>query len=243
MLDPSEKKCSTWKRMAVFLLDGLSTLILFLVLLFTLGNLCVKQIATNDIQSMNVQYQEICDIYQYPYVQENQYGLIILDRDKIIDDKVESGMSAEKAYEESEKINSEIEKKLSENETYRQAYKNFYLIYNVSNISCMFVSMLIFQLIVPLCTKKGQTLFMYIFKLGLAQKENGVVVHKYQILARFFIIFVVEYLSIYLLLGIIGEAFVIILSLVVISLTKNRLSFHDLILKAYLKDASSIYIE
>ncbi len=84
---------------------------------------------------------------------------------------------------------------------------------------------------------------MYIFKLGLAQKENGVVVHKYQILARFFIIFVVEYLSIYLLLGIIGEAFVIILSLVAISLTKNRLSFHDLILKAYLKDASSIYIE
>lgn len=239
--EPENRKFSVWKRMLIYLLDGLSAMIVFLALLFTLGNFSVRNIAREEIATINRVYVEICEENGFPYQIESQYGLTVLDQSRFIEQKEAEGMDYEaiaEAYNEAEdKINEELKKV----ESYKEAYSRFYSTYIVTLILCLFVPLLIFQLIVPLCTKKRQTLFMKAFKGALVKRKSGVLLSANQVFLRFFMIFVVEFLSVYLLIGWIGEIFVVILSLVLMSFTEGRLSIHDGLMQCKVVEVEDAY--
>ena len=239
-----ENRYSIWKRFGIFLLDGLMVLILFGALLFSLGNYAIKGICANDIQNINQEFQKVCEEKEYPFKKENQYGLYIIDHDTWITYCVEQqGLTPEEAYESYEKISIEIDKELANSDIYNESYKKFYAVYKVSIVFCMFISLLILQLLLPLLNKKRQTLAMMIFKASIVNKSNNIVAKNYQILLRFLIMFIVEFLLVYLFIETIGIIFVVLITMVLISFSKNRITIHDLVLKLKIKDTSHSYIE
>ena len=125
---------------------------------------------------------------------------------------------------------------------YASAYKNFYIKYTFTEIGCAFISLLIFQLIIPLANKKKQSLGMMMFQASCVDKDN-IVLSNIKITLRFFMIFLVEFLTVYLILSILGEIFLVLISLVMISLTKNRSTVHDLILKSKIAPLTNVYTE
>ena len=226
-----EKKFSIWKRIFIFLLDGLMSFIVFVLLFNTIGTFLLKQICHNDIDILNTKYQNVCETNNYPYTIDKQFNLYIFDNAAYIDIKINDGLTVEDAYEESEKKDQEITEILSKDPEYVKSYKKFYSNYKIMIVFDMFIPLLIFQLIIPLFTKKRQTLSMIIFKGTMVRKNDNVLISKNFLLLRFFFIFIVEFLIIYLLLSAIGTIFTVLITLIVICFTKNRLTLHDAILK------------
>lgn len=239
-----EDRYSIWKRICIFLIDGIMALILFAILLFALGNNVIKGTCKNEIQNLNNEFQNICEENNYPFKEEKLYGLYVIDHDAWIAYCVdEQGLTPEEAYESYERISSEVDNKLAENDIYNNAYKKFYAVYKTNIISCMFISLLILQLIWPLITKKRQTLTMMIFKASIVNKNTNIVAKNYQILLRFLIMFIVEFLLVYIFIESIGIIFVTLITMALISFTKNRSTIHDLVLKLKIKDSSHSYVE
>ena len=80
------------------------------------------------------------------------------------------------------------------------------------------------------------------FQASCVDKDN-IVLSNIKITLRFFMIFLVEFLTVYLILSILGEIFLVLISLVMISLTKNRSTVHDLLLKSKIAPLTNVYTE
>ncbi len=241
MTETETRKFSIRKRMLIYFLDGLAAVIVFFVLLFTLGNFTVRNISKAEIATINLSYAEVCEEYGFPYKIESQYGLTTLDQTRFIEEKEAEGMNSEEIAEAFNEAEERVDEALKKDETYKKAYSRFYSVYVVTVMMCMFVPLLIFQLIVPLCAKKRQTPFMKVFKGALVDRKSGVLLSANRVFLRFLMIFVVEFLSVYLLIGIIGEIFVVVLSLVLISFTDGRLCIHDALTQCRIASAEEAY--
>ena len=238
---PNEK-ISIWKRIFIFLIDFITALILCIALLYSIGNPIVSSIAKNDINKMNVAIEGVCEKYSYPTEYDSIYGLLQLNQEEIIDNKIKENMTHEQAFESYMEIYNKLYEELNANEMYASAYKNFYIKYTFTEIGCAFSSLLIFQLIIPLANKKKQSLGMMMFQASCVDKDN-IALSNIKITLRFFMIFLVEFLTVYLILSILGEIFLVLISLVMISLTKNRSTVHDLILKSKIAPLTNVYTE
>lgn len=236
----SNEKISIWKRIFIFLFDFITSAIIALVLLYAVGNPIVSNIAKEDVSKMNVVITNVCEKYSYPTETESLYGLVQIDQEEYMDQKVSENMNGEQAFEEYQKAYNKLHEELNKDLTYAKAYKNFYLKYTFTEILCVFTSLLIFQLIIPLFSKKKQTLGMKIFKAACVDKDN-IILSNTKMTLRFFMIFLVEYLTVYLVLSLMGEIFLVLITLVTISLTKNRSTFHDLIMKSRIAPETSSY--
>jgi len=236
-----EKGISAWKRILIFIIDGCLALIIFLALLYTAGNASVKAINHNEINTINLVYEEVCKEKSIPYKVESVYGFYQIDQNSIINQKVEEGLDVEKAYSYYEEVNTWVNKEIQGYDEYIQAYKRFYSSYIVCNVVCMLIPLFVFELIIPLLTRKHQTIGMMCFSLGIVYKKDNISVKNYTVLFRFLFIFFVEYLIPYILLKLIGLVFVILLTFLSISFTKSKATFHDGILKLKLASRDKIF--
>ena len=234
---------SSWKRIGIFVIDCLISFVIYLLLLFTIGNLVIKNIAQENINIANQEYLSVCQDSSLPVIKDSQYGLYQIDFDLLMDEYVQSGLSGEEAYEKYVETDNKVSALLKENEKYVKAYSSFYLTYLFVAILTMFVSLFIFQFIIPLLNKKHQTIGMKAFKGALVNKKTGVLISNTQVLLRLLIIFVTEFLLVYLLLDWFGLIFLILISLFLISMSKSKLTIHDLILKTKIKKEEYIYTE
>lgn len=223
-----EKKFSTWKRLLIFILDGLISLCFYAILFFTIGNFCVKKSANIWIETMNSNYIQVCEEQNYPFVEEKQYGIVSLDEKQFVYQKIQAGQSNEEAYQNYLDVKNKIDSILKQNEQYTQSTSKFYLHYLFEVMLCMFTSLFIFQFVFPLCFK-NQTIAMKCFKATIVNKKDYTMVSKYKLLLRFFIMYLLEFFLIYMILNIFGLVFLILISFVFISLSKQKLSFHDLL--------------
>ncbi len=238
----SNDKISIWKRIFIFLFDFVTAAFVSITLLFSIGNPALTSVSKNDINQMNIIVADVCESFSYPTEIESIYGLLQINQDAYMEQKISENMNEEQAYEEYQKAYNKLNEELQKNEIYYSAYKNFYIKYSLTEILCVFISLLFFQLIIPFLNSKKQTLGMLLFKAACVDKNN-VILSKNKITLRFFMIFIVEFLSVYLLLSIIGEIFLVLITLVTISLTKDKSTFHDLLIKSKLIPTSSVYSE
>lgn len=238
-----EKGISAWKRIFIFIIDGCLALIIFLALLYTAGNASIKAINHSEINTINLVYEEVCKEKAIPYKVESVYGFYQIDQNVIINQKVEEGLDIEKAYSYYEEVNTEVNKNLQGYNEYVQAYKRFYSSYIVCNVVCMLIPLFIFEFIIPLFTRKHQTIGMMCFSLGIAYKKDNILAKNYTILFRFLFIFFIEFLIPYILLKLIGLVFVILLTFLSISFTKSKATFHDGILKLKITHRNKIFNE
>lgn len=234
---------SSWKRIGIFIIDSLVSFIVYVLLLFTIGNLIIKNVAKEDINLANQEYLTICQNNNLPVVKDSQYGLYQIDFDLLMDEYVQSGLTAEKAYEKYVEMDNTIQSLLKENETYTKAYSSFYFSYLFTSIITMMISLFVFQFIIPLFNKKHQTLGMKIFKGAIVNKKDGTIISSIQVLLRFGLIFITEYLLVYMLLDWFGLIFLILVTLFLISMSKSKFTIHDLILKTKINKEEYTYTE
>lgn len=190
---------------------------------------------------MNDNFLIACSSLDYPYKSESQYGLLQLDKDYFIEEALKAGEAAEKGYAKYEEALGSINSLLNENSSYTKASNKFYSIYIATSVSCMSVSLIVFQLIIPLLMKKGQTLTMKLFKLAPVTKQDGTTPSKSLLTLRFFVIYLMEYLSVFLLINIIGLIFVALITFVLICFSPKRSTLHDLITRTELVNEKDVY--
>ena len=234
---------SSWKRIGIFIIDSLVSFIVYVLLLFTIGNLIIKNVAKEDINLANQEYLTICQNNNLPVVKDSQYGLYQIDFDLLMDEYVQSGLTSEKAYEKYIETDNNIQSLLKENEAYVNSYSSFYFTYLFSSIITMLVSLFVFQFIIPLLNKKHQTIGMKIFKGAIVNKKDGTIISSIQVLLRFGLIFITEYLLVYMLLDWFGLIFLILVTLFLISMSKSKFTIHDLILKTKINKEEYTYTE
>lgn len=234
---------SSWKRIGIFIIDSLVSFIVYVLLLFTIGNLIIKNVAKEDINLANQEYLTICQNNNLPVVKDSQYGLYQIDFDLLMDEYVQSGLTAEKAYEKYIETDNNIQSLLKENEAYVNSYSSFYFTYLFSSIITMLISLFVFQFIIPLLNKKHQTIGMKIFKGAIVNKKDGTTISSIQVLLRFGLIFITEYLLVYMLLDWFGLIFLILVTLFLISMSKSKFTIHDLILKTKINKEEYTYTE
>ena len=227
----SEEKYSVWKRLSIFLIDGLTSLITFFIIFFTLGIFSVKSIAYSNIQEMNFISSEIYKRENIDYKPDGQFGIYQIDYDKFIDKEIEKDSDIEKANEKYQETFDKIDKELNENMRYRENYGHFYGIYIATVVSSMLLPLLVFQFLIPLFSKSHQTLTMMMFHVALINTKTGALISGTKLLLRFLFIFTTEFLCVYLILNWIGLIFIVLSSFASISFTKNRSTLHDLVLK------------
>ena len=125
---------------------------------------------------------------------------------------------------------------------YTETYRKFNSIYLLNFISCICVSTLIFELIIPLCNKRHKTIGMMIFKSNLVNRDN-IVASNSKILLRFLFIQIIELIAVYLLINWIGILFETLITLVLISFTGNRYALHDLVTNLHVEEQSKSFTE
>ena len=230
-----------WKRLGIFVVDIAISFVTYLIVFVTAGTFLINSVCEENINIANQEYIKVCEELNLPYIQENQYGLYQIDFDTYMDNKVEAGMDSEKAYEKYNEDETNLYNKLKENEKYTKAYSSFYLTYMFVAILSMAASLFVFQFIIPITTKKHQTIGMKIFKGAPVNNKTGVVISKMHVMLRFLIIFVTEFVCVYIILDWFGLIFLILITLFLISMTKTKSTFHDLILKCQVKKEEYAY--
>ena len=84
---------------------------------------------------------------------------------------------------------------------------------------------------------------MKIFKGAITNKKDGTIISSIQLLLRFGLIFITEYLLVYMLLDWFGLIFLILVTLFLISMSKSKFTIHDLILKTKINKEEYTYTE
>ena len=90
-IDPNKTNVSIYKRLLIFILDTLTTFIFYIFLFLSIGNLCIKAIEKDNINTLNNIYITECNSLDLPYEKDNQYGLIQIDFNTYMDNKVNEG--------------------------------------------------------------------------------------------------------------------------------------------------------
>ena len=242
VFENSTQKYSIWKRLFIYLIDGITTLGLAVGLFFSLGNITIPAIAKNEITSLNNMFEQICVEQDVPY-KKSSYGLYRIDGDKYIEILIESeGLSEKDATNKYiEKIN-ELDDLLSQQEGYDKAFDKFYAIYVINLIGCMCISSLIFQLIIPLTNKRHKTLGMLACNANLVDRDN-IVASNLKVALRFLIIQLVELILVYMLFKWLGIVFEVLITLVLISFSRKRLALHDALLGLHIDEQERSYLE
>lgn len=244
VLEESERKLySATKRIITFLIDAILTLSLMFFLLFFVSNYTISYFASEEISQLNEIYQEECDKLDYPYSVDNGYGIYQLDFEKYVDKQIDNGLSEKEAIENYYKAYDELDKLVFQHEEANKPYRTIQNIYLLHVIISIFVATIIFELIIPLCNKYHQTLGMLLMKSALVDQGTHIVLSNIKVLLRFFFIFGVELLLVFIILNYIGLIFVGLFTLFFISLTKRRLTFHDAIVKAKIIDKEKAFLE
>lgn len=102
---------------------------------------------------------------------------------------------------------------------------------------CLFVSALLFYLILPLVFKNGQTLGKKLFTLGLVSK-NDHPLKFYQVLVRFLTFFFIE-----IVLGLITSGITLIISFAILCFTKEQTALHDYMASTRVVDLKLLAVE
>ena len=237
----SGPKYSIWKRISIFLIDGLMSFISFLLLFFALGTFCIEKISANNIKEMNDYSTAIYIREDLPFEKNWPFYITELDYDKYIDHEVAKNISVEDANSHYHETVAKVEKELNEIPEYKDAYNKFYLTYITTVLISISIPLFIFQLVIPMTNKKHQTLSMMMFKCAIVDSSTSTFVSNIKILLRFLILYTIEFLLVYILINWIGIIFVALITFCVISFTQNRSTIHDLFLKTKVQDLEYCY--
>ena len=246
MNDPSERKPSFWKRFGVFFLDAFIVFGVYLGLVYGAGNFALKAATSNEISIIQEEYQTVMVTHGYPYIQEEIFGFYQFDDLGYIKSQMEAGKTYEQAEKAANEASTKIDEEVTKSENYNAAFKTFFAGYNLMRAACMTIPMIIFELIIPVATKKRQTLFMKVFRLGMAKKEDSTPIPTMRVVGRFFLIYVVEYLSLAFISLYIGWEYIaygfgLLASVASMSFTRNRATIHDLLFGINVKNVDDIY--
>lgn len=99
--------------------------------------------------------------------------------------------------------------------------RNMMMFAIVMIIPCLFGTSLIFYLIIPICSKNGETIGKYILGLGVLSAD-GYVLKRYHHIPRFLSLFVIEMAG-----GILSFGGLFLVTYIMFCFTKKRRSIHD----------------
>lgn len=239
--DDGKEKFSIWKRMLIFLIDGIMVVGVVIALFLTVCYKSISYFAKNEVNNLNGMYQTLCEQKGVPY-KSGSYGIYRVDNEKYIEILINDGFKEEEAVKKSYEMVDTLDDLMTKEDNYATNFNKFYSIYLLHLTTTIVITTLIFQFIVPISNKKHRTIGMMIFKAVPVDKEN-IIIKNTTLLLRFLIILVVELLLAYLVANWMAILFVALGSFVLISFTNKRLSIHDAILKIHLVDQTQAFNE
>lgn len=231
----NEERIPLWKRLLSYSIDFICFFGVFIVFFMTLGKMIVTKISSENVKEINECYQLLVDninkeLFQgYELVDSNDnYGIKSLNEQVFID--FEKGKYPDKSdddiYEDYEKAIQNLDSEVSNSPKYNSNQKilarNYYLIL----LLFLFVPSFVFTLLIPLLNHSQSTLGMMVFKLGLCKRRDGTLPNKFILLARFMIELLSSFILFYLI-GYIAIPVLLLFSIVIILITKSRLSLTD----------------
>jgi len=225
------EKISKKKRFLSALIDFLIFVLFYVLLFYTIGTKCIERYSSTYIQNINNEVIRICDANEYPYMKGSDYGIYTLDSTTYLQTLKEkdSTLSADDIAEKCQNAISNLQTKLNESEIYKKNYgkfyRNYFLVYTVS----IAISLLTFELIIPIFDKKKRTIGMMICKQALVNLKNNELASNQKIMLRFFVLFVVENIIfryimtsfLYIILPLLATIFVVA--------TKPALTLHEIL--------------
>lgn len=233
---------SSFKRFFSFIIDAFLVLGISFFLILFVSNYSISHFAKEEILQINEIYREECEKKDYPYSVGPTYGIYQLDFDNFVDNKIQEGKAETEAIEDYFVAYEEIDKLVTGHEGFQKLYNSINSLYLLHVFLSFFLASMIFELIIPLFTRYHQTIGMMITKSCLVDKENVIISNK-KIFIRYLFLFILELLVAFLIFSYFGLIFVGLFSLVCISFTQNRMSFHDAIIKAKIIEKEKAYLE
>lgn len=241
--DKETKRYSAWKRGLSFFIDGILTVGMMLFLLLFVSDFSIRYFAKDSIEQINEVYASVCTEKNYPYHDNGAYGIYQLDLEQFITQRKDEGLTTKDAFDKYQIAYDEVDKEVSKTDSVLLPYQNINRIYLLHEFVSIFISAFVFELLVPLLNKKHKTIGMFITKSCLVTKDDHIVISNTKVFLRFFFIFVLELLTVFLVLNYFGLLFLGIGTFAMISFTKNRLTFHDAIIKSKIIEDNRAYLE
>lgn len=225
------EKISKKKRFLSAFIDFLIFVLFYVLLFYTIGTKCIERYSASYIQNINNEVIRICDANEYPYMKGSDYGIYTLDSSAYLKELKEkdSTLSDDDIAEKCQTALTNLQTKLNESETYKKNYGKFYRNYFLVYTGSIAISLLTFELIIPIFDKKKRTIGMMICKQALVNLKNNELASNVKIMLRFFILFVVENILfryfltsfLYIILPLLATIFVVA--------TKPALTLHEIL--------------
>lgn len=243
---PGEKKYSPWKRIGIYLLDVLLIAISYVILFFGCSRYCVMAIEKDNINTINEQVVIVLkseNVEQYQQA-DWQYKLIGIDRNAYLTYLVEEeNMEVEKAFEEYDKLEARCNEKLKNDVLYQNAYRDVEVVHYTFKAISALIPIFIFTFLIPLLTKKTQTIGSMAAKSGFCTKKHNTRPPGWLTLCKFLFIYLIEYFLLSLFTYDIGILIVIIVNIACISFTPSKSTIEDLITFTHIAYTNYIYTD
>lgn len=208
-------------------------LLIFIVTILTfnlIGKKIIKDSWGKDyVDNINVIFNEITIEDDLPTKINNEYGFLDLDEDLFIKEYIDKNdVSNELAFEKFLETRANTYSKIREDELFKEYNAKFNSIYFMTYGIFLFLPIFVFEFLIIIFNKKNKNLGMMIFKQSIVNSRNNEYPHKFKLLLRFFVIYLIEHLLLRLFFG---NAYLIILllaHLILVFPTKNRVIIHDI---------------
>ena len=221
-------KITKKRRYLSFIIDFFIILLIYFPLFNFATKPIITNVAQNDIQEINNITISICEQNNYPYiVNYSNYKLIEIDMNKFIEEKMKENITQEKAYDQYFDAYNNLNDKLINNTEYIKYYSSFHVKNVYGAILTSLIPLLIFQLILPLISKK--TIGNYITKTTISNSKNNQKTSNIKISLRFLLIFILNTIIPYVLFNFITFIMIPLIELMFIIITKNKQTLINLI--------------
>jgi len=217
-------------------------LVVFLLLFYLLGTICIKSIAKNSINGINEIYEQECIKQDVPY-KSSLYGIYQLDKDKYLEELLNKNpdMSFEQAMETYNNLYYDIDSKIQSYNNYDDNYQFFTATYYITLLVSLFVSSFLFLLLIPLTNRNNKTLTMMLLKASLVDDKTNILCKNTKVATRFFTIYAIELAMAYAIVQVIGCIFLMIINIILISITKKKKTIHDFITQCHIEKDEFTY--
>lgn len=224
------EKITVKKRMSTELLNLLLVLIISFTLFSTLGKkIIIPKFGNDYIKNINEVFIDYANKANYPSQISSNYGFVDIDEDLYVEDYVKvNDESKEVAYENYLDARLEILSKVRANETFQVNNAKFNALHMFTFFIAVFIPLFIFEFLIPVFDQQSRNLGMMHYKTELVNLSDNQNPNKFKLILRFFIILLFEHLLIRLFFGNAYFIVLILLHIIFVYITKDKVLLHDL---------------
>ena len=225
------EKISSKKRIGSEILNLLFILLATMLIFSTVGKkMVIPKFGMEYIDNINVIFTDLAKAEDYPTTVTTNYGFIDIDEDLYMEAYIkDNAESKELAYEKYLEARIDILTKVRADESFKLNNAKFNALHMFTYFLSVFIPLFIFEFLIPVFDKKSRTLGMKFYKSEMVNSNNNQNPNKMKLILRFFIILLFEHTLIRLFFGNSYFIIIILLDVIFVYVTKDKVLLHDLL--------------